>query len=84
MIEPTPNVYRACVSRDITALFRAVDGSGVSAGIYLVEAGRCVAGILQRTEQSTWYISGNETEACSVFTTALSRPGGRRGSGSGE
>ncbi len=58
------------------------DGSGVPVGIYLVEAGRCVAGTLQRTEQSTWYLSGNETEECSVFTTALSRPDGRRGSGS--
>ncbi len=35
---------------------------------------------LQRTEQNKWYLSGNETEEWSVFTTALSRPDGRRGS----
>ncbi len=42
---------------------------------------------LQQTEQDKWYISGNETEACSVLTTALSRPAspdGRRSNDSGE
>jgi hypothetical protein len=46
-----------------------------------VEAGSCVADTLQRTEQSKWYLSGHEMEACSVLTTALSRPDGRRGNG---
>ena len=37
-----------------------------------------MAGTLQRTEQSKWYIAGHETEECSVFTTALSRADRRR------
>lgn len=54
--------------------------SGVSMGISLAVIDR-LAGILQRAEQNKWYLSRSETEACSVLTMALSRPDGRRGSG---
>lgn len=56
-----PAARRACGSRDLTALYRALKAAGVSHRGAIVQQ----PATLYRTEQDNkWYISEHETETC--------------------